>query len=74
MEWWRIPVRPNKQYFHLVIQARFLFYLQHVEDHPADWPQMESVLPLVGINDSSIDYKKAVDDWLTARDQVTQKS
>ncbi|VDI41748.1 Hypothetical predicted protein [Mytilus galloprovincialis] len=34
----------------------------HVEEHPADWPDMEKVLPLIGIQNTSIDYKKAVSD------------
>lgn len=41
----------------------------HIEEHPADWPDMKEVLPLVGIEDSSLDYKKAVADWLKAREE-----
>ena len=46
-----------------------LFFFQHLEEHPADWPDMKEVLPLVGIQDSSLDYKKAVADWLKAREE-----
>ncbi|XP_063414479.1 peroxiredoxin-like 2C [Mytilus trossulus] len=46
----------------------------HVEEHPADWPDMEKVLPLMGIQNTSIDYKKAVNDWLKAREESTSKS
>jgi len=30
---------------------------------------MKEVFPLVGIQDSSLDYKKAVADWLRAREE-----
>jgi hypothetical protein len=46
-----------------------LVFFQHLEEHPADWPDMKEVLPLVGIQDSSLDYKKAVADWLKAREE-----
>ncbi|KAJ8297649.1 hypothetical protein KUTeg_024180 [Tegillarca granosa] len=39
----------------------------HQESHPADWPNMEEILPLVGIENTSVEYKKAVSDWLEVR-------
>lgn len=40
---------------------------KHQESHPADWPNMEEILPLVGIENTSVEYKKAVSDWLEVR-------
>ncbi|XP_067660967.1 uncharacterized protein [Haliotis asinina] len=41
---------------------------QHIEEDPANWPDMKVVLRLVGMSDASVDYEKAVSDWLKARD------
>lgn len=41
---------------------------QHTEEHPADWPSMEEVLQLIGITGTKADYKKALADWLKARE------
>nr|KAG5706738.1 hypothetical protein BaRGS_007241 [Batillaria attramentaria] len=42
---------------------------QHTEEHPADWPSMEEVLQLVGVSDKKVDYKKALEEWLKAREE-----
>lgn len=44
----------------------------HIEKHPTDWPDMEQILTLVGIQNTSINYKKAVNDWLEARDKAVK--
>ena len=48
----------------------YYYEFQHVEQHPADWVDMKDLLTLVGAGDTTVDYsyKKAVDDWLKARE------
>lgn len=52
-------------------EARVIY--KHQESHPADWPNMEEILPLVGIQNTSVEYEKAVSDWLEVRQRNRQQ-
>lgn len=41
----------------------------HQENDPADFPNMEQVLRLIGVMDHKVDYRRALADWLKMREE-----
>ena len=43
------------------------FTFQHAEEHPADWSDLNEIFKLIGADETSMDYKEALQKWLDSR-------